>query len=86
MYLKFVILDLFYFQQYHRAPSIEHQPEGVKLIEAIVGDIEGIGGIDLFNDIQLFLYSILEYQPYTILRNDQIIFYYMWYRYGESRC
>ena len=86
MYLKFVILVLFYFQQYHRAHSIEHQPEGVKLMAANAGEIEGIGGIDLFNDIQLFLYSILEYQPCTILRNDGIIFYYVWFRYGESRC
>ena len=55
-------------------------------MEAIAGEIEGIGGIDLFNDIQLFLYSILEYQPYMILRNDGKILYSIWFRYGESCC
>ena len=55
MYLKFIILVFSYFQQYHRAHSIEHQREGVKLMAAIAGEIEGIGGIDLFNDIQLIL-------------------------------
>ena len=44
-----------YFQRFHQAHSIELHLEGVKLMAAIAGEIEGIGETDLFDDIQYYI-------------------------------